>query len=136
MSDKANNFAIADEYFAKARSNLEAAKYLLKGSFLEEATSRTYYVVFHAARAILLLLGERPRSHEGTLQLFGLRVIKTKLIESKYGRVFRILFQNRQTANYAVFATIEESETKEMIRAAEEFLIEMGKLHAQFKKES
>ncbi|MFQ6124240.1 MAG: HEPN domain-containing protein [Candidatus Heimdallarchaeota archaeon] len=67
MSEKAYNFAIADEYFAKARSNLEAAKYLLKGSFLEEAINRTYYVVFHAARTILLLLGERPRSHEGTL---------------------------------------------------------------------
>ncbi len=136
MSDKTNDFAIADELFTKAQTNLEAAKYLFKGSYLEGAISRAYYAVFHAARAILLLLGERPRSHEGTLQLFGLRVVKSGLVDSKSERIFRILYQNQQTADYAIMAIIEESETNDMINKAEEFLKEMKELNNQIKRNS
>ena len=136
MSEKSNNFALSDEFFAKACVDLEAAKYLLDGGFLEGAISRAYYAAFHAARAVLLLLGERPRTHEGTLQLFGLRVVKPGLIETKYARSFRLLFQNRQTADYTVLTSIEEQETKEMIQAADAFLKEINKLCAKIKEES
>jgi len=106
----------------KAKEKLEAAKYLLKGGFYDDAISRAYYAVFHAAKAILLLFNEDPKTHEGVLHKFGLRIIKEGILDKKYGVILRRLKEMRETSDYVILAYFTEDEIKEAIRAAEEFI--------------
>jgi len=49
---------------------------------LEDAVNRAYYSFFHAAKAMLNALGFDVKT--GLISEFGLRVIKTKMLDKKF----------------------------------------------------
>jgi hypothetical protein len=49
----------------------------------------TFYAVYHAAKAVLLLKGVIPRTHEGVERMFSLYYVKTKEIEIDIGKIIR-----------------------------------------------
>lgn len=65
----------------KGREKLEAAKTLLREGFIDDAISRAYYSMFHAASAVLLSEGITVESHGALKTMFGLHFIKTGRIE-------------------------------------------------------
>ena len=83
--EKRDRVKIAREMIRKARDKLESAWILFQNSKFEDAVSRAYYAVFFAASAVLYMLGDLPRSHDGLIHLFGLKVIKEGLTDRKYG---------------------------------------------------
>ncbi len=54
----------------RADQALRAARLLLGADAPEDATSRLYYAVFHAARAALTVQGRYARTHSGQITLF------------------------------------------------------------------
>ena len=70
-------------YIQKANKKLEVAEKLLKSSDYDDAVSRAYYAVFHAAQALLLTEGERAETHKGIVMLFGLLFVKTGKFSKK-----------------------------------------------------
>jgi len=94
---------------------------LYKDGFYEDAVSRAYYGVFHIAKAALLLMGDDPKIHDGVLHLFGLRFIKSEILDKKLGVILRKLKEMRETADYNVLAYSSEKEVKEAIHEAEYF---------------
>lgn len=64
-------------YIQKAEKKLEVAERLLKSADYEDAVSRAYYAVFHAAQALLMTEGEKAETHKGVVTLFGLLFVKT-----------------------------------------------------------
>lgn len=60
----------------RADKSLAAARSLLKDDFLEDALSRAYYSILHAARAVLLAEGVSVSSHRAVRRLFGSHLIK------------------------------------------------------------
>ncbi|MHA1589040.1 MAG: HEPN domain-containing protein [Candidatus Njordarchaeales archaeon] len=111
----------------KGKKKILAAKRLLDAGFYEDAISRAYYGVFHAAKAALLLIGDDPRSHDGVLHLFGLRFVKPKIFDEKMGVILRKLKEMRETADYNVLAFFSEEEVRSSIREAETFVNEIEK---------
>jgi len=71
----------------KSEDKLKAAKSLLKDGFFDDAISRAYYSIFHAASAVLLSKGITVESHSALKTIFGLRFIKSGKIERKFGRI-------------------------------------------------
>jgi len=55
----------------RAEKSLAATHSLLKDDFLEDALSRAYYSILHAARAVLLAEGVSVSSHRAVRRLFG-----------------------------------------------------------------
>jgi uncharacterized protein (UPF0332 family) len=60
----------------RAEKSLAAARSLLKDDFLEDALSRAYYSILHAARAVLLAEGVSVSSHRAVRRLFGHHLVK------------------------------------------------------------
>jgi len=111
-----------------AREFLRDAKYLLDKGALRSASSRAYYCMFHAARAILESLGESPKTHKGTISLFGEKVIKGNLMDKVFGIYLSQGYRERQSADYDGMILPEEDEVAKIIGNAEKFLGDIEKI--------
>ena len=109
----------------KGKEKLDAAKVLLREGFIDDAISRAYYSVFHAASAVLLAEGITVDSHSGLKTMFGLHFIKTGKIDKKYGRWLNRLKDERENGDYDIFTSFNQEDAQESINEAEEFIEEM-----------
>ena len=105
-----------------AERRLKAAKLLFEKGMSEDAINRVYYSFFYAAKAMLNVLGFDAKTHSGLISEFGLRVIKAKLLDKKYGEYFRKAFELRESSDYEIGVVFGEEEVKTLIKNAEEFL--------------
>jgi len=64
----------------KSNEKLGAAKTLLREGFIDDAISRAYYSMFHAASAVLLSEGITVESHGALKTMFGLHGLLLKPI--------------------------------------------------------
>ena len=106
----------------KAKRKLQAAKKLLELGEYEDAASRAYYSIFHAAKAALMSEGVVSKTHEGTIREFGLKFIKEGKLPKELGIIFSDARSLRETADYAVTPLIKPEDAKWSVEAAEEFL--------------
>lgn len=121
---KATTKALIDGYIKKAEKKLEVAKKLLKSSDYEDAVSRAYYAVYHAAQALLLSEGEHAETHKGVITLFGLLFVKTGKFSKNLGKYLANLKDDRESGDYEVFSFIDEETAETAISEAKEFLKE------------
>ena len=127
METKKNIFEIAEQLLKRAETKLESSKLLLEKNFIDDALSRAYYAAFLAAKAALILVGEEPKTHTGTLTLFGLKLIKTGLLPKKLGYDLTDLFEKRQTSDYSVIVYYDEKDGLDGVKKAENIIREVKK---------
>lgn len=125
---EATTKALINGYIEKAEKKLGVAEKLLKSDDYEDAVSRAYYAVFHAAQALLLTEGQRAESHKGLVTLFGLLFVKTGKFSRNLGKYLANLKDNRESGDYEVFSYIDRETAETAIAEAKEFLNE-GKLY-------
>ncbi|MGO9308815.1 MAG: HEPN domain-containing protein [Spirochaetia bacterium] len=94
-------------YLEKAEQKLAVARRLLASGDFDDSVSRAYYAAFHAVRALLLTAGQNPATHHGAVTLFNLFFIKTGKFERELGRFFTNLKDDRETADYELFANVD-----------------------------
>ncbi|MDI6690269.1 MAG: HEPN domain-containing protein [Candidatus Bathyarchaeota archaeon] len=78
--------------------------------------------MFHAAKAMLNVLGYDAKTHSSLISEFGLRIIKTNLLDQKFGQYLRRAFEMRESSNYEIGVTFNKDEVKTLIKNADEFL--------------
>lgn len=61
------NFILSNEHINKAKHNLLAMDYNIKGNFNDWAISQAYYAMYHALLAILFVKGFESKNHECTI---------------------------------------------------------------------
>ncbi|MBS7636097.1 HEPN domain-containing protein [Candidatus Bathyarchaeota archaeon] len=110
------------EELESAQTRLKAARLLFEKGMIEDAVNRAYYVFFHAAKAMLNAIGYDAKTHSGLISEFGLRMIKTNLVDKKFGQYFRKAFEMRESSNYEIGIIFGEEEVKTLIENSEEFL--------------
>jgi len=112
------------QYLRKAEARLEAARELLRSGRYEDSVSRAYYCVLCCARAALAIKDSHPKTHEGTLRMFGELFIKGEGWPKIMGINFSRLKALREKADYSatIEATKEDSEWS--LSAAKDFLKE------------
>ena len=111
-----------EQLLRKAERKLSTAKKLLELGEYEDTVSRAYYCIFHAAKAVLALEGSFPKTHEGTLKEFGLKLIKERKLPRELGIIFSDARSLRETADYAITPVIGLEDARWSIEAAERFL--------------
>jgi len=115
-----------DDLLRKAKRKLGAAKKLLELGEYEDAVSRAYYCIFHAAKAALACENLFPKSHEGTLREFGLRFVKERKLSRELGVIFSDAKSLRETADYASRPVLGLEDAEWVAGAAERFLKEVS----------
>lgn len=122
-------------YLQKAEKKLSVAGKLFKSEDYEDAVSRAYYAVFHAAQALLLTEGEKADSHKGVVTLFSLLFVKTGKFNKNLGKYLANLKDNRESGDYEIFSYIDREtagtaveEAKEFVKEGKAYLTNMGLL--------
>ena len=124
----------AEALMERAHERLEAASLLLREGMLADAVSRAYYAAFNAAKAVLLLLGSRPRTHEGLRSEFALRVVRAGLADRRLGRILSKLAEAREEGDYSPVFLLDEGEVRELVDSAREFVSAMEDLLSRLRE--
>jgi len=114
-------------HIEEAENKLAAAKSLFENGFYKDSASRSYYSMYHAARALLLTKDISPKTHEGVIAKFGLEFVKQDIIEKCYSKALAKGKDIREIADYDVIAEITEEEAESVVEDAEEFLERINK---------
>jgi uncharacterized protein (UPF0332 family) len=108
---------------------LDDSEYLWRNGRLNAATNRAYYAMFHAAQAALASDGmRRPRTHRGTINLFGHHWVRAGKIDRAYARDLQDAFDMRLKSDYDIYAVTDSDLVKETIDKAGTFVAEVKRL--------
>jgi hypothetical protein len=109
-----------------------AAAVLLREGLHRDAMSRAYYAALHYARALLLVKGEEPRTHEGVLRRFSLHFVRTAVLTLEEGKILGRLHKLREEADYGVDRDYAAVEVAEELGAVERFQSAVLRALAEF----
>jgi uncharacterized protein (UPF0332 family) len=111
----------AYEFLDDARANLKEDRY-------KTAVNRAYYAVLNAARALLILEGSNPETHEGVITMLSLRFIKPGLLPVEIIKHYKSLLSRRTDVDYGDFDTITPEDAEDTLTLAEETIKKMDNL--------
>lgn len=112
----------------RAEKALRSAGFLEENGELEDAVSRAYYAMFHAARAILFSKGVKAKTHRGIISLFGEKIVKVGVLGEEFADMLRKAFDLRQKSDYELYAELSEELVEEVIRNAGKFVEKIREL--------
>lgn len=111
----------------KAQSCLVAAKINLDNNLYEVCLNRSYYAIFHTARAVMALDGEDRKKHSGVIAYFQQYYVKEGIFDKKLSKIITTAFDIRQESDYEDFFVVSHVETENQLKNAELFYEEMRK---------
>ena len=122
MGERENIMELANSFANRAKEKIPIIKILINEKAYSDAISRSYYACYLMVKGLLLLVGETPKTHSGLITTFGLKFVKTKVIEDKYGKFFKELFDARQTSDYDPIVWYSKEDAEDYFNKTEEFL--------------
>jgi len=125
-AESSKNFVEAS--LVRSEKALRSARLLAANGELEDAVSRAYYAMFHAARALLFSKGETPKTHRGTISLFGERIVKQGILSEEFADMLRKAFDLRQKSDYELYAQLNKELAEEVIKNAGKFVEKIKEL--------
>ncbi len=102
----------------KAASDLSAAKKTLELEMYDTAANRSYYAIFHAARAVLALDGKDYKKHSGVISTFRKDYIKTSVFDKRMSDIIKNAFDLRTETDYDDFYVVSKEEVREQVEDA------------------
>ena len=112
----------------KANSTFAEIPVLVDNEFYRTAANRLYYACFYAASALLINDGYETHAHNGVIRLLGLHYIKGNRIDKAFGKMYKRLFDLRQTGDYEDYIDIDKDDIIPLIEPSEKFIAEIGNL--------
>jgi len=112
----------AKAHLEKAIARLRVAQKLLNESEYEDAVSRAYYAMYHAAKAALATVNVYPKTHEGVVSEFGKRFVLTRTFPRELGKTLADVKAARETYEYSVTAIVEKAEAETLVVNARKFV--------------
>ena len=117
--------AVVHARLTKAAAKLVTAAADLDAARYDDAASRAYYSMFHAARALLAARGLTARSHSGLAAVFAEHFVRSGEIDVQFGRWLGQARRNREIGDYDDVLGIEPEEAAEAVARAGQFLDEV-----------
>ena len=106
-----------------AEEALDDAELLLENDHLKAAANRAYYAMFHSAMAALMQSGgDLPRTHGGVTNQFGLRYVRTGIIDSELAGALQDTYELRRKSDYELYAYFAEGEIRQAVQNARAFV--------------
>jgi len=114
--------SLAKAHLEKAVERLRVAEKLFQDGYYEDAVSRAYYAMYHAARAALSTVNVFPKTHEGVVTEFGRKFVLTGIFEKQLGKNLAHAKAARETYEYTVATTVLKSEAEAILQNAQDFV--------------
>ncbi len=127
--------ALSDVRMKKAYAFLDDAKANLREGRDRTAVNLTYYAVFIAARALLVLEGASPETHEGIVTMLSLRFIKPGLMPVQMIKNYKTLFSRRTDIDYGDFETTTPEDADDSVSMAGRMIRSMDSLRMRLSGE-
>lgn len=118
----------AEDAIQRAERYLQTADLVLEDGDLETCVSRSYYAMFYVARELLQRHGSDPDTHQGTINQFGLHLVKNGPVSAQYGRAFREIRELREFAEYAEERVVTDEDAETALKDAKAFVERMSEL--------
>jgi uncharacterized protein (UPF0332 family) len=99
-----------------------AADLLLEAGFYEDAVSRAYYAVLHAAKAALLARDIVTESHTAVRRLFGKELVQQGLLEKEWAMILAHEQDERASADYDVELSFSQEVAGQRVEESRRFL--------------
>ena len=106
----------------KAKNDLVDAKKTLELEMYDNAANRSYYAIFHAARAILALDGCDFKKHSGVISYFQKDYIKTGIFDMSMSNIIKSAFDIRNETDYEDFYVVPKEDVQRQVEEAETFV--------------
>lgn len=119
-----------DFELAKARRTLAAARSLASGAYWDDAISRAYYAVFHAATAALWSAGVQARTHVGVHDLLFQHFVRPGQLSRSAAKDFAALQRYREVADQGVDPQFDDGTGSEELDRATRFVEEIERMLA------
>ena len=113
---------LARHRMAKAAGLLADSETLLRVSSFASSANRSYYAALSAARALLVIRGTDPETHEGVKVLLSKNFIRTGLLSRDASEIFRVLQARRMDSDYGDFIDIGATEAADSLEKARQFV--------------
>ncbi len=111
----------------KAKSDLNDAKKTLELGMYDNAANRSYYAIFHSARAVLALDGCDFKKHSGVISYFLKDYIKTGIFDISLSNIIKSAFDIRNETDYEDFYVVPKEDVERQVKEAEIFVSAMEK---------
>lgn len=108
----------ADHWLRKATAALQSASSEQRAGRHDFSINRSYYAVFYAASATLLILGKRFVKHSGLRVAFHRDLVKPGVVGVGDGKVYDRLFAARQQADYLELVSFGPEEASALLEDA------------------
>ena len=106
----------------KAKEELRAAKVNLNEELYSTSVNRSYYAIFHAARALLALERIDFKRHSGVISHFQREYVKTKKFDTEYSDIIVEAFDIRNETDYKDFYILPKDSVAKQAENAEKFI--------------
>lgn len=120
--DKKSIEALMEYRIHRAEETLLEAEVLVKNGFYNAAVNRLYYSCYYAAIALLIKHQILTHSHSGVKQMLGIHFILTGKLDTKWGRFYTQLFNDRITGDYDDFIAYDKDAIDEILPKSTEFI--------------
>ncbi len=116
----------------KANEFISDAEKTLSGGLYRTSINRSYYAVFNAARALLILAGSNPETHEGIITMLSLHFIKKGILPQSVIKTYKNLLSHRTDADYGDFDSITSDDARELLTHAQEAMQDIESAREKF----
>jgi uncharacterized protein (UPF0332 family)/predicted nucleotidyltransferase len=104
-----------------ADEKLGVARDLARDAHYDDALSKAYYAVFYGAKAALLSIGVKVKSHSGAISEFGRRFVTTGRVDQRFSAIHSSLSRARLRSDYDPYPRVDKRRAEQAIRDAETF---------------
>ncbi len=105
-----------------AREELDTARENIAHGRFRAAVSRAYYAVFYMASAALFSQSVVRGKHSGIESAFSEYLVKPGHVEVEFGRLYQKARRQREEADYADDAIVDEAAARQTVADAERFV--------------
>lgn len=130
MTEEAARRGVAEYWVRRAETALASATSEFAARRYEFAANRAYYACFYGASAVLLMAGRKFARHSGVRGSVHQNLVKTGLLDAKWGKGYDRMFETRQAADYLELFELDDAQTAELLDLARGFVAEMKRLLA------
>ena len=106
----------------KSKNDLDDAKKTIELEMYDNAANRSYYAIFHAARAVFALDGRDFKRHSGVISNFQKDYIKTGIFDISMSNIIKSAFDIRNETDYEDFYVVPKEDVKRQVEEAEIFV--------------
>lgn len=120
--DEGNKIDLMKYRLETAKSDLNAAKVLIKAKEYKASNNRAYYAIFHAISAIHALDEKTYKKHKDAIGNFNKDYVKTEIFPREMGKKISRAEMIRHASDYDDFYIATKEKSQEQIETAEELI--------------